>query len=136
MAFRYLVPQQPALREFRLAKELTEFRVSKDATAYAQLLPNFQSMYESEYVKLPVMRIANQGGVPSTLLVGLPLLMEEPGVGWMAITEADLRGNAAMYLVNPSGSWTGHWFESRLRRMWRIPRWRSSPPCRTSRRGE
>jgi alpha-glucosidase len=114
VAFRYVVPKQPGLREFRLARELTEFRISKDATAYAQLLPNFQSMYESEYVKLPVSALANQGGVPSTLLVGLPLLMEVPGIGWAAITEADLRGNAAMYLVNPSGAWTGHWFESRL----------------------
>jgi alpha-glucosidase len=42
------------------------------------------------------------------------LLLEVPGVGWSCITEADLRGNAAMYLVNPSGTWTGHWFESRL----------------------
>ena len=33
---------------------------------------------------------------------------------WAAITEADMRDYAAMYLVNPSGSWTGHWFESRL----------------------
>ena len=32
VAFRYVVPEQPALRIFRLAKEHTEFRVSKDAT--------------------------------------------------------------------------------------------------------
>lgn len=36
------------------------------------------------------------------MLVGLRLLMEVPGVGWMAITEADLRDDAAMCLVNPS----------------------------------
>ncbi len=114
VALRYIVPQQPGLREFQLAKELTEFRIAKDGTAYAQLLPNFQSMYESEYVKLPLSALANQGGVPSTLLVGLPLLVEVPGIGWACIMEADLRHNAAMYLVNPSGAWTGHWLESRL----------------------
>jgi alpha-glucosidase len=48
------------------------------------------------------------------MLVGLPMLMEVPGVAWMAIAEADMRNYTAMYLVNPSGSWTGHWFESQL----------------------
>jgi alpha-glucosidase len=37
-----------------------------------------------------------------------------PGVAWIAIKEADLRDSSSMYLVNPSGSWTGHWFESAL----------------------
>ena len=33
-------------------------------------------------------------------LIGLPLLTEVPGVGWMAITEADLDQYAGMFLVN------------------------------------
>jgi alpha-glucosidase len=114
IAFRYVVVKQPALDSFRLAKEGTEFRLSKDAAAYALVLPNYQSMYESEFLKLPASAFSNQGGVKSTVLLGLPLLLEVPGVAWMAITEADMRDYAAMYLVNPSGSWTGHWFESRL----------------------
>ena len=114
VAFRYVVPEQTALREFILTKESTEFRISKDAMAYALVLPNYRSMYESEFIKLPVSAFSNQGGVASTVLIGLPLLMEVPGVAWMAITEANLRDYAAMYLVNPSGSWTGHWLESRL----------------------
>lgn len=111
VAFRYLVPEQPALRDFRLARELTEFRVSKDATAYALALPNFRSAYESEYVKLPLTALAT---VPK--IVGLPLLMELPGVAWMAITEADLRDTAAMYLVNLSSGWgpDAHRIEARL----------------------
>lgn len=114
VAFRYVVPDQPQLREFRLAREATEFRISKDATTYALELPNYRSMYESEFVKLPISAFSNQGGVASKVLIGLPLLMRVPGVAWMAITEADLRDYSSMYLVNPSGSWTGHWFESRL----------------------
>lgn len=114
VAFRYLVPDYGPVRDFRLTKETTEFRLSKDAVAYALVLPHFRSMYESEYIKLPLSALSNQGGVASTVLVGLPLLLELPGVAWMAITEADLRDYSAMYLVNPSGSWTGHWFESRL----------------------
>ncbi len=114
VAFRYVIPEQEAIKDFRLAAEHTEFRVVKDATTWSLLLPNFQSMYESEFVKLPLSAMANQGGVKSSLLAGCPMLLDVPGVGWMAITEADLEGNAGMYLVNPSGVWTGHYLESKL----------------------
>ncbi len=114
VAFRYVVPEQNAMREFRLARENTEFRISKDATTYALVLPHYRTMYESEYLKLPASAFANANGLSRKVLIGLPLLMEVPGVGWMAITEADMRGYAAMYLVNPSTSWGGHEFLSQL----------------------
>ncbi len=114
VAFRYVVPEQNPIRSFRLTKESTEFRIAKDATTYSLILPNFRSMYESEFVKLPISAFSNQGGVASKVLIGLPTLMEVPGVAWMAITEADLQGNSSMYLTNPSASWAGHWFESVL----------------------
>ncbi|HEX9614103.1 MAG TPA: glycoside hydrolase family 97 catalytic domain-containing protein, partial [Bacteroidota bacterium] len=114
VAFRYVVPEQPSLSELRLANEKTEFRISKDAATYALVLPNERSMYESEFLRLPISGFANQGGVASKVLIGLPLLMDVPGVAWMAITEAHVQDYPAMYLVNPSGSWEGHWFESRL----------------------
>jgi alpha-glucosidase len=112
VAFRYLVPEQNTITDFRLVREGTEFRIAKDATTYALVLPNFRSGYESEYLKLPISAFSNQGGVASKVLIGLPLLMEVPGVAWMGITEANLRDYSSMYLMNPSGSWTGHWFES------------------------
>jgi alpha-glucosidase len=114
VAFRYVVPEQTGLHEFKLKNEKTEFRLAKDATTYSLELPNYRTMYEAEPIKLPATAFANRGGVPSQFLIGLPMLLELPGVAWMAITEADLRDYAAMYLLNPSGSWTGHWFESRL----------------------
>lgn len=107
VAFRYVVPRQTALQDYRLAKEDTEFQVSKDATTWALELSNFRSMYESEYIRLPISAFSNQGGVASHMLLGLPLLMHVPGVAWMAITEAALEGNSAMYLTNLSGGWTG-----------------------------
>ena len=113
-AFRYTVPEQDGLREFELKNEKTEFRLAKDAVTYSLELPNYRTMYEAEPIKLPASSFSNRGGVPSQFLIGLPMLMEVPGVAWMAITEADLRGYAAMYLMNPSGSWTGHWFGARL----------------------
>jgi len=112
VAFRYLIPKQPQLIEYRLKSEKTEYRLAKDAIAYALVLPNFRSGYESEFHKVPVSGLSNQGGVASYYLIGMPLLLDIYGVGWVAITESDLEGNAATYLRNPSGSWTGHWFES------------------------
>jgi len=112
VAFRYIVPEQIPLAEYRLKNEKTEFRLVKDAMSYALVLPNFDSGYESEYHKVPVSGLANQGGVPSKYLIGLPLLMDVPGVGWMVITEADLENNSSMYLCNPTGSWTGHRFDA------------------------
>jgi alpha-glucosidase len=114
IAFRYVVPQQSGLSDFKLAAEDTEFRLAKDPFVYGLVLPDFRSMYESEYIHVPASGFANQGGVNSHVLLGLPLLMEVPGVAWMAITEADLHNYAAMYLVNSSGGWSARGFESRL----------------------
>jgi alpha-glucosidase len=114
VAFRYIVPEQRPIREFRLKKEATEFRISKEAITYALVLPNYRTMYESEYIKLNASAFANKNGLSNRVLIGLPLLMNVPGVAWMAITEADLRDYSSMYLVNPSPAWGGHWFESQL----------------------
>ncbi len=108
VAFRYIVPEQTHLTDYNLVEECTEFCLAKDATAYALVLPNFKSGYESEYHKMPVSALANQGGVASHYLVGMPLLLNMPGVGWGAIIETDIEGNAATYLTNPTGSWLGH----------------------------
>jgi len=115
VAFRYIVPEQETTKDsFQLKNEYTEFHFSTDATTYAQVLPHYKSMYESEYLKLPVSAFSNQGGVKSSVLIGLPMLAEVPGVGWLAIAEADLQGYASMYLTNPAGGWSGHTMESRL----------------------
>src|SRR6185312_13139313 len=84
------------------------------AINWALELPNYRSSYESEYVRLATSALSNQGGVASHILVGLPLLTHEPGTAWLALTEADLEGNSGMYVTNPSGSWAGHWFVSKL----------------------
>jgi len=108
VAFRYVLPEQPrAMSELRLRQEATEFHFSTDAITWALALPNYRSSYESEYVHLPVSALANQGGVASHFLVGLPLLAHVPGVAWVGLMEADLEGNAGLYLTNPSGSWEG-----------------------------
>ncbi|HEY4045806.1 MAG TPA: glycoside hydrolase family 97 protein [Acidobacteriaceae bacterium] len=114
IAFRYVLPEQDAIKELRLKEEDTEFRISTDATTWALALPNYRSSYESEYVKLPITAFSNQGGVSSNFLIGLPLLMHSPGRAWISLAEADLEGNSGMYVTNPSGNWTGHYFVSKL----------------------
>jgi len=112
VAFRYIVPEQSSFTDYRLKSEKTEYRFVKDAICYAQILPNFRSSYESEFYKMPVSGLSNQGGVSSYFIIGMPLLLDIWGIGWAAVTEADLEGNAATYLRNPAGSWTGHRFET------------------------
>ena len=114
IAFRYLLPAQYSIKDLHLHQEDTEFRLSADATNWALVLPSYRSSYESEYVQLPTTAFSNQGGVSSHFLIGLPLLMHEPGAAWMALMEADLEGNSAMYVTNPSGNWAGHWLVSKL----------------------
>ena len=114
LAFRYRVPEQPALSRYRLTQEDTEFRPVMDADAWALRLPNYESGYESEYVPQVLSALSNQGGVSSYILNGSPMLLHMPGVAWAAVGEADLEGNAAMYLQNPTGNWTGHYIVSKI----------------------
>jgi alpha-glucosidase len=114
LAFRYHVPEQPGLSRYRLTQEDTEFRPVMDADAWALRLPNYQSGYESEYVPQVLSALSNQGGVSSYILNGAPMLLHMPGLGWAAVGEADLEGNASMYLENPTGNWTGHYLVSKI----------------------
>lgn len=126
VAFRYIVPKQSDIEEFRLIGERTEFKMSKDAITYAQILPNFVHSYESEYVKLPVTAFSHVGSVVNDPMIGLPLLMEVPGVAWVAINEADLQNYSSMYLTTLSKGWSGHWLEAFL-----APQFENSSVCVT-----
>lgn len=114
VAFKYEIPKQSSISQIELFDERTQFRFSTDAISYALELPNYQSMYESEFIKLPASAFANQGGISSNITIGLPLVLEIPGVGWASIIDTDLQGYASTYITNPTGSWTGHMFETRL----------------------
>ncbi len=92
VAFRYSVPEQAAFEQVKILHESTEFTFAKDAESYPLILDGFQSSYEDEY------QLRNVSGLHPDWLIGLPYLAHEPGVGWMAITEADIENYAGMYL--------------------------------------
>lgn len=98
IAFRYIVPRQSGLDGYQLQQEDIGYSIAKDANAWALELPNFLSPYESEYIPLHVSALTSQ----SHVLIGLPTLMQVPGVGWMAILEAGLEGDAKAYLTVPA----------------------------------
>jgi len=97
VAFRYLLPKQPAIGQTRIAHELTEFTYAKDASTYPLILDGYQSSWEDEY------QLRNVSGLHPDWLIGLPYLSNEPGVGWVAITEADIEHYSGMYLRKAGG---------------------------------
>jgi alpha-glucosidase len=92
LAFRYVVPDQSTIHKVRIEQELTQFRFNKDATLYPLLLEGFQTPYEDEY------QVRQVSGIHHDWLIGLPLLSNVAGVGWVAVTEANIENYAGMYL--------------------------------------
>jgi alpha-glucosidase len=92
VAFRYILPEQAAIKNANIEHEVTEFRYSKDAITYPLILNGFQSSYEDEY------QVRNVSGLHHDWLIALPLLANVPGAGWVAITEADIENYAGMYI--------------------------------------
>lgn len=93
VAFRYRFPAQEGWKRLDIVGERTEFVLPDDARAYVLPLKGFVTSYEALYQIKPVKEISKEG------LVGLPLLVECPGRGWVAITEANLTDYAGMYLA-------------------------------------
>ena len=49
VAFRYVVPDQPGLKELRITNEATQFHFPKDATTWSLILDDFQTGSEDDY---------------------------------------------------------------------------------------
>ncbi len=106
VAFRYVLPQQPSIREMRLAGERTQFQLAKDGEAWPLFLDGFRTSYEDNYHRLPLT------GISPGSLIALPFLAEVPGTAWVGITEAHLENWAGMYLARSRSS--AKTLESRL----------------------
>jgi alpha-glucosidase len=92
-ALRYRLPRQEGWPSLILSNERIVFALPRGAACFALPLNSYTTSYESRYVKKPV------ADVPGDWLLALPLLVELPGTGWAAITEANLTDHAGMYLA-------------------------------------
>ena len=73
----------------RVADEVTEFQFAKDAETYPLILRDYQTNYEDQYNRVTL------SGIHPDSVIGLPFLVQQPGVGWAAVTEADLTATLA-----------------------------------------
>jgi alpha-glucosidase len=92
VAFRYIVPEQDGFGQVKITREDTEFTFVKDALTYPLILDGYTSSWEDQY------QLRNVSGLHPDWIIGLPYLTNEPGLGWLAITEADIENYSGMYL--------------------------------------
>ena len=93
VAFRYVVPEQPSVKELRILNESTQFRFSKDANTFSLISRGFQTSNEDDYHELTI------GGLHPEYLVNLPLLLEVPGIAWVGLTEADIEDYSSLFVT-------------------------------------
>jgi alpha-glucosidase len=100
VAFRYRCPSQERWPSLVVAGERTTLTFPDATIAFALPLNSFTTSYETRYQKKPITEL------PADWLLGLPLLLELPGTGWAAVTEANLTDYAGMYLARqrPNGT--------------------------------
>jgi alpha-glucosidase len=99
VAFRYVVPEQPSLKDLRILNESTQFRFSKDARTFSLISRGFETSNEDDYHELAI------SGLHPEYLVNLPLLVEVPGIAWVGLTEADIEEYSNLF-VTASGDRT------------------------------
>ena len=98
VAFRYYIPRTSTVEDLQIEEELTDFHFAQDGQGYPLVLQNYQSASEddSRPAKLSTLKRAS--------LIGLPFLVEQPGVGWVAITEAQIDNYPGMFVFHPEGT--------------------------------
>src|ERR1700733_5359053 len=80
-----------------IVDEVTEFAFAQDAETYPLTLKDFQTPYEDQYNRVTL------SGIHPDSLIALPFLVEQPGVGWVALTEANIDNYSGMYLKHEDG---------------------------------
>ncbi len=97
IAFRYYIPRTSTVEDLLIEEELTDFHFAQSGDAYVSVLNGYQSG-KGEYARTKL------NAIPRNSLLALPFLVEQPGVGWVAITQAQLEGYPGMYVFHPEGN--------------------------------
>jgi len=98
VAFRYRLLPHEGQEEITIAHENDGFTFPDKTAGYALPLNSFTTSFEKRYEHKAITDI------PPDWLLGLPFLVEIPGTGWAAITEANLTDYAGMYLARADTS--------------------------------
>jgi len=93
IAFRYYLPEQPKVKEFRLTSERSEFHFAADHAVWAADYGTYVSHQEAQFLRRNLSQI-----LPSSI-IGLPLLVQVNESTWVALTEANITDWAGMYLA-------------------------------------
>src|ERR1035437_581944 len=96
-AFRYFIPDQEILSQFEILAERSEFRFPADYTCWAAQYGSFTTAQEKEFDRISLDR--TEAGA----IVGLPLTISLGGTTTVALTEANLRDYAGMYVEGVAG---------------------------------
>ena len=99
LAFRYEFPKQENWPSYTLLDENSIFNIAGDPTVYTLFWGNkeYTNNHEGLYNILPLSQVKEDR------LMDMPALFEFPGKTYMAITEANLRDYAGMYLTKQNG---------------------------------
>jgi len=97
VAFRYVIPKSTPLNEILIENEDTEFHFAADAEAFPRLLSGFEAKPDHQS-QMALSRI------PSDAVIAVPLILEQPGVGWVEIAEAAGKENPRLYLNHTEGT--------------------------------
>lgn len=97
LAFRYEFPEQEHWSSYTLIDEFSTFKVHGDPIVHALPWDHYNNTHEGFYQKNKLSELKTGG------LMDLPALLEFPEKVYMAITEANLRNYAGMYLTNNNG---------------------------------
>jgi alpha-glucosidase len=100
IAFRYEFPEQEAWKFYEFLDELTSFEIMGNPTVRTLFWDSYTNTHEGYYNKLPY------DAIPKDTLMDMSLLLEFPQKTFMAITEANLRNYAGMYLTKQNGHLT------------------------------
>ena len=97
VAFRFEFPSQTNWKNYSLIDELTTFNLAQNPKALTLFRENFTTSHEGFYTSIQLDQIRND------TLMDLPTLFQYPSNVFVAITEADLRDYAGMYLIKNKG---------------------------------
>lgn len=97
LAFRHEFPEQKNWSSYTLTDENSSFNILGNPMVRTLFWDNYNSSHEGYYQKLPL------SDIKADTLMDIPALFEFPEKVYLAITEANLRDYAGMYLIKNNG---------------------------------